>query len=402
MDNISTQLLMASSYSPDAELPLDPDSQGRVLSGFTYTTIAHSPTLNMFIAVSTGGIIGRSTDGLNWASVPNIANAALGSVRWLNDRFVIGTTNGRFLYSLNGINWSIHTIDGSLTQTINDMAWDGNSVYVAIGAGGAIRTASSLLGTWTSRVSGVTTALNEIVYSPSAGFVVVGAANYIRTSPDGVTWTARTSPLTSTAVFNSVESSGFAIVAVANAISSVGRMVRSTDGITWTEVTTQLGSQNLTRVRYSPGSMASQFVVTGNSGGLQISGNGITWTSISTGTYTGSCTCYIGAGGINIITGSRRLHRFLGNSITSPIVSSSDISAFPNGASVLSLAHGNGLFVAVGDSGTIATSPDRITWTVRPHPMPSATQLASVCWTGSAFVAVGGSGRIIHSNDGIT
>jgi hypothetical protein len=57
-----------------------------------------------------------------------------------------------------------------------------------------------------------------------------------------------------------------------------------------------------------------------------------------------------------------------------------------------SVAYGNGLFVAVGRSdagrGTILTSPDGVTWTVRAS--PTSNQLNGVTYGNGLFVAVGG------------
>jgi hypothetical protein len=50
----------------------------------------------------------------------------------------------------------------------------------------------------------------------------------------------------------------------------------------------------------------------------------------------------------------------------------------------------------VGDLGTILTSPDGITWTLRPSGLvePNIEEYRSVTWTGSQFVAVGGFGGV--------
>ena len=45
------------------------------------------------------------------------------------------------------------------------------------------------------------------------------------------------------------------------------------------------------------------------------------------------------------------------------------------------------LAVAVGDSGTILTSPDGLTWTKRDVGTPNA--LVAVAWTGSRLIGVG-------------
>jgi hypothetical protein len=57
------------------------------------------------------------------------------------------------------------------------------------------------------------------------------------------------------------------------------------------------------------------------------------------------------------------------------------------------------LFVAIGDFGTILTSPDGINWKLQ-H-VYSGYQLNEVIWSGSQFVAIGDSGTILTSPDGI-
>lgn len=69
-----------------------------------------------------------------------------------------------------------------------------------------------------------------------------------------------------------------------------------------------------------------------------------------------------------------------------------------------SITYGAGLFVVVGDSGFIATSPDAITWTTRTSAHGS-NHIRQVIYAGGKFVAVGGStptNSIQTSTDGIT
>ena len=64
------------------------------------------------------------------------------------------------------------------------------------------------------------------------------------------------------------------------------------------------------------------------------------------------------------------------------------------------LASSGDLWVAVGERGTIRTSPDGTTWTTQGS---STTEiLRSVAWSGSQFVAVGERGTILTSPDGVT
>ena len=62
------------------------------------------------------------------------------------------------------------------------------------------------------------------------------------------------------------------------------------------------------------------------------------------------------------------------------------------------LAWGDGLFVAVGANGLLATSPDGFTWTARDH--GQNTEYRSVAHSQGKFVAVGKNGPTLESVDG--
>ncbi|HEX2853549.1 MAG TPA: immunoglobulin domain-containing protein [Opitutaceae bacterium] len=74
----------------------------------------------------------------------------------------------------------------------------------------------------------------------------------------------------------------------------------------------------------------------------------------------------------------------------------------PTSQTLWGVCSGGDLFVAVGDSGTIVTSPDGITWTKRTS--PTTQWLTAVGWSPSLkrFLAVGGGGTFLMSLDGIT
>ncbi len=64
------------------------------------------------------------------------------------------------------------------------------------------------------------------------------------------------------------------------------------------------------------------------------------------------------------------------------------------------VAFRNGLFVAVGDAGTLLTSPDGSVWTPRTN--PTASSLYGVTTNGTGFLACGQDDTIITSPDGMT
>ena len=66
----------------------------------------------------------------------------------------------------------------------------------------------------------------------------------------------------------------------------------------------------------------------------------------------------------------------------------------------LRISYGNGVFVAVGEAGTIYTSSDGETWTRRSS--GTSQSLRDVAYGGGTFVAVGEGGTILSSADGVT
>ena len=65
-------------------------------------------------------------------------------------------------------------------------------------------------------------------------------------------------------------------------------------------------------------------------------------------------------------------------------------------SAIKGIAYGNGLFVAVGDSGKIATSPDGITWTQGTSSFDTSN-INGIAYANSLFVAGGANGKIATS-----
>jgi hypothetical protein len=72
----------------------------------------------------------------------------------------------------------------------------------------------------------------------------------------------------------------------------------------------------------------------------------------------------------------------------------------PTGSNLSRVVWSGNQFVAVGDAGTIATSPDGVSWTSRAA--GTSNNLSYIIWSGSQFVVVGGAGTILTSEDGVS
>jgi photosystem II stability/assembly factor-like uncharacterized protein len=71
-------------------------------------------------------------------------------------------------------------------------------------------------------------------------------------------------------------------------------------------------------------------------------------------------------------------------------------------SNIYAIAYGNGLWIAGGSAGKIATSPDGVTWTQRASSFGASVILSlTYAPSGSTWVAVGGSGKLATSIDGL-
>jgi len=69
------------------------------------------------------------------------------------------------------------------------------------------------------------------------------------------------------------------------------------------------------------------------------------------------------------------------------------------GAGLWSVAYGNGLFTAVGDNGTVITSPDGVTWTQQAP--PTTDNLGRAVYGNGLFLAAGSAGTLLVSTNGV-
>lgn len=229
----------------------------------------------------------------------------------------------------------------------------GNGLFVAVafdGTGNRVMTSPDGI-TWTSRTSAADNAWQNVTYANGL-FVAVSAdgANRVMTSPDGITWTSRSAAAPNQ--WNEVAYGNGLFVAVA--ASGVGnRVMTSPDGITWTS-RTSAADNGWQAVVFGNG----LFVTVANTGSgnrVMTSNDGITWT----------------------------------------------IRASASDKNWLDVAYGNGLFAAISYGGDqVMTSHDGITWT---SISVTARLWTSITYGNGLFVVLNfGDVFGLVSNDGIT
>ncbi len=252
---------------------------------YSWSSIAWSPQLNLFVAVGLSGTdterVMTSPDGITWTIRLAAEAAQWNCVIWVAELelFVAVSPNAtnQVMTSPDGITWTSQS--ASEASTWKSVTWSPElALLVAVANSGTNRVMTSPDGiTWTSQT--VTTDLwVSITWAPSLSlFAAVGSGtNRVMTSPDGVTWTMRTEPENNTwaSVAWSDELGLFAAVSV----DGTSRVITSPDGITWTG-RTAAEDNNWQEVIWAEELHVFVAVAADGTNRVMTSEDGITWVS---------------------------------------------------------------------------------------------------------------------------
>lgn len=287
-----------------------------------------------------------------------------------------------------------------------DNDWEGvaygNGLFVAVsssGTGNRVMTSPDGL-TWTSRTSASDSNWQAVTFGNNL-FVAVGT-NAVMTSPDGITWTSRSAVNGS---WDSVAGCGGMFVAVSSVTSPY--VMSSPDGITWTQRTPAYGWDHQQVVcRETP----LVFVSSSHLGRVWYSNDGITWAQGSQGHIV-----HIHAKAYGSVSGTGTFswleYNDYDNNQSSGSISTNGTSFTSTGGNAVvngwnAMTFGSNKFVAVAQSGSnnrAAYSSNGSAWTLGSG-IP-ANSWESVAFGNGTFVAVANSGtgnRVATSADGIT
>jgi YD repeat-containing protein len=251
----------------------------------------------------------------------------------------------------------------------------GNGQFVAVGVGGTIVTSPDGV-TWTQRSSGTTKDIYGVVFGNNL-YVAVGAEGLVMTSSDAITWTIQTSG--TQAVLYTVAYGKGRYVAVGDGL------LTSTDGINW-------NFKGFSNTGELIGSSAQ-------TGGLQA--NFFPFPFPSAATYHLAGVSFVNNQFLAV--GYILQFDFFGFTYYPKVMTSADgLTWVSRGAAGSNFGlsdgtYGNGTFVTVGGSGAVLSSIDGSSWGAR---YPVSLGLNSVAFAEGLFVVVGESGIIMSSQDG--
>ena len=462
-------------------------------SGTTSDLLGVAYGLNYFVAVGANGTVLYSSNGTVWNQGTQTYNSSVtyssGTVVSYsgNSYLCIATTTAGILPT-NTTFWTLLATGGAITYTsINDVTF-GNGIFVLITLLGGIFTSVNGI-TWQSQTSGVSTPLNAITYA-NGKYVAVGKAGLVVYSTDSITWTNNTisnfdllgikylttssSAYVATAANNKVYYSSDAItwsralvdsfVSVATdntsayALTSWGDIYKNTYGVLSYISSIATGIENFTNIYYS----TNTFMALTGSGGIYISADAITWTTLSSGVtsslnstyYDGTTWTTVGNTGViltnttisttatttnlsSTITSVGNLSIVNGQYIigagipanttvvsgagTSTLVLSNPLTATGTAVTIVAISsfasrtsgittnlYGisripSSLWIAVGAGGVIITSPNLTTWTAQSSGLTTDLRSITVANLGGGTynaIAVGVGGKGIYSANG--
>jgi hypothetical protein len=213
-----------------------PSSTAVTLTGTQ--TLTNKTLTNPVIASVVNNTLTTTTGDMIYASAANTpARLGIGST----DQ-ILKVTGGIPAWSTPSsgvLTWTKRMV---ATEALNQIAYNGTNLYVAAGNGGYLYTSPDGK-TWTSRTSGFSTnAIKDVAFGNGL-WVAVGQNGTITTSTDGTTWTARTSNM-STNYINAVvyDNSLWVAVGAGGGTINTGGIIYSSDGITWTRKSQSLGT----------------------------------------------------------------------------------------------------------------------------------------------------------------
>ncbi|HLP40090.1 MAG TPA: hypothetical protein VK465_01170 [Fibrobacteria bacterium] len=291
------------------------------------------------------------------------------SITYINNQFVAVGDTGALLTSSDGEDWAAKN-SGTLNK-LNATVY-GNGLYVAVGNSGTIVTSPDGT-TWTEKYSGTSNNLNSVSFGANQ-FVAVGNEGTILTSHDGDTWVAQNSG--TTVNLNSLAFGNNQFVAVGEKIISVrnggshAMILASSDGVAWS-IKNHFNDRYYFVYYNSVIFQNDRFVIAGR------------------GTTNDMCkgACYSAAFIETSTDGSTWTVPYSG----------------PKNSNLMSLAYGNGQFVAVGwaqkqsiygyspAQALLLTSPDGATWSeIDPETANGfPAVLVSATYGNNQYVALG-------------
>lgn len=330
------------------------------------------------VLASSSGNVRYSTNGTTYTSVSS-GLSSLSRVRNFNNIWIFSSSSATSIkYTTNLSTFS--TATPFSPYGVYDISY-GNGLYVAVGVSGKISTSPDLT-TWTTRVSNTTSTLFSITYG-NGKFIAIGSSIMVQ-STDGITWTVVSSGLST---MSNVFWLNDAYV-VCGGAGTTALLATSSDGDTWSNVS-GTSSFPMSTVYYDNGVYfaGGYYYGVGNSlSTLTNSYRQLLSSTVTRAKKVNNIQFLLGDGGVIYRT-------------SDGINYTSTTTGF--GSYIMDMAFNGNIYVIVGQSGKLYSSSDSTTWTARTS--NAASYLYSVCYGNNIFLSqVSTTTNTITSSDGIS
>lgn len=303
---------------------------------------------NIFIVAGNTGNLLVSNDGVNFAGTLAPSSMVSGAT-FGNSVFVITLSGGAVKYSIDGVYWRNSTSGESVDLT--SVATD-NTKYVFVGMAGKVRYTLNLANTWTAATITSSNNFYSVAYGNNL-WLLGGANGSIFTSTDGISWTYRTSG-TSNTILQVYYANNTYLYGGDNVLAT------STDAVSWTVRNANAqGVKTISALRVGSLGYGNGVFIYGSQGFVGTSTDGVTW--------------------ITSALGSK-------NTANANVVS----TFYTGQINEIQYNSGNSLFIAVGDGGYIATSPNGSSWTVQNS--RTGETFTSLAFGNSRYLVTGANG----------
>ncbi len=146
-----------------------------------------------FVVSGSHGLVAASGDGTAWTTHALAGfNTTWNDVVWTGSKYIAVAGNSRMAESADGVLWSI-TAAGEGRAGIERLA-SGSGVTVGVGQPGALQVTTDGGATWFRAATPPDVHLWDVRWT-GAGFIAVGGRGTVLESPDGLQWTAATTPV---------------------------------------------------------------------------------------------------------------------------------------------------------------------------------------------------------------
>lgn len=320
-----------------------------------------------------GGVSCISTDGLNWTLDKSVKNTS------------IGTNSLKLIYA-NSYFWGVYS--KYIFRSSDGITWE--QMFDS-----------------TNCLSGVSSLTFQYITYCFDKYIAIADNGYTAYSADGINWTANQSLNSTTWGTNQYYCNAF-FTDTLYIGGALGKIAKTTDGITWTYVTAITGTPTI----YNFNVYGTKVFAYCSLGKIFSSSNMTTWTSstLLSGNVNWGTTniqTFSKNGNIFVVTGSSGSKTAVStNGGTSWTIYKNAALYYAMGTStVTKIIFENGYFVAVGSLGKSARSTNGVNWTATTtisgisRYWTSSTAVNSIAYDGSTYMIVGDNSSYAISSD---